>query len=127
MDMALDVAGDRVFAPAPFRECAGEEFQLAAGRGKATFYFAINLHSHQSTPVSIAVWSGHRNDIRRGGFCGPREYSAETILSHIFEFFSPDRLFIERAYLFIDFESAISPHELQRRKVFCRGLLRQAR
>src|SRR5215813_7609323 len=111
MDVALNVAWDRVFAPTPFRERCGEEFQLAAGRGKATFYFAINLHPHQSTAVSIAVGARHRNDIRRSGFCGPREYSSQTILSHIFEFFSPDRLFIERANLLIDFERTISPHE----------------
>src|SRR6185437_10986455 len=114
MHVTADVCRDRVLRPTPGGDCAREEFQLAARRGKAAFDFAVDLDTHQPAAFAIAVWARDWNDIRRCRLSGTGENATEVILLHVVEFFVQYCLFIKRASFLFDFERAVTPHEVER-------------
>src|SRR5713226_3940512 len=122
MNMALDVSRYRVFAPAPIGERFRIEFEPAAWGREATFDFVINFYPDKSTTVRIAVRTGNRNHIRRGGFRGAGEHAAKMIFGNIVELFGRHCLFMDRADLLCDFKCAVAAHEFERIQIFLRGL-----
>src|SRR5437870_2521874 len=67
----------------------------------------------RTPPFSVAVRAGNWHDIRRSRFGRAREHAAKVTFANIFEFFSGDRLLMNRANLLCDFERAISAHEFE--------------
>src|SRR3989442_101147 len=111
--MTLDVVWNRVFGPAPISKGLRKEFEPAARRGKATLDFTIHPDTDKAPPFSVAVRAGNWHDIRRSRFGRAREHAAKVTFANIFEFFSGDRLLMNRANLLCDFERAISAHEFE--------------
>src|ERR1044071_5271816 len=109
MSMAFDVSWNRVLGPTPISQRAGKEFQLPAGRGKATFDLAVNFHAHQSSSFRIAVRTRDRHDVWRSRLCGATVDATEFVLANVEKFFGGNLLFIERARLLFDFKRTIAP------------------
>src|SRR6266511_4678216 len=55
MNMTLNVSWNRKLGPAPLRQCARIEFQLAARRRKAALDFIINSYPHKSPAIVVAI------------------------------------------------------------------------
>src|SRR5882724_6981004 len=127
MNMTLNVSWDRVFAPAPFSQRAGKEFELAARSREAAADFAIDFHPNPSTTLRVSVRTGNRYDIRRSRFRRASEHPAQLVFANVVKFFSRHGLFIDRTNPAANLKRAVTAHEFKRRQIFGRGFLRQAR
>ena len=84
MNVAGDVSWNRAFAPAPFVERLGKEFEFSARSRKTALDFTVNIHAHETTAFSIAIRTGNRNHIRRCRLCCAREDAMEMMKEAIF-------------------------------------------
>src|SRR5437588_5864947 len=127
MNVAGDISWDRAFAPAPFVERLGKEFEFSARSGKAALDLSIDSHAGKTTPLFIAVRAGNRDYIWRRWLRRPGEHAPEMVFANVVKFRRGNVLIIKRAGLLFDFECAVATHEFKRRKIFRSCFLWQTR
>src|ERR1700746_1843320 len=114
MNVTDDISWNRAFAPAPIVERPGKEFEFAAWCGEAAFDFTIDTHTGKATAFTVAVGARNRNDVWRCGLRRSREHAPEMVFANVIELFRGNIFFVERTGLFLDLESAVTTHELER-------------
>src|SRR6266478_1629164 len=111
MNVTGDICWDRAFAPAPFVQRLGKEFEFAARSWKATLDLAVDPHARKTTSFLITIGAGNRNDVWRRRLRRAREYAPEMVFANVVKFRRGNVLFVDRAGLLLDLECAVSAHE----------------
>src|SRR3990172_2122201 len=123
VNLALDVARERVLRPAPRRERRGVELELAARSGKAADDSGIVLDSHRPPSFGVAGRCRLRNDVDRRRLRRPGERAAARIHAHVLELLLRHLLLVEGARALRGFEGSVAGHVGERCEALRGGLL----
>src|SRR5690349_19163527 len=112
--------------PAPVFQRVRKKLKSSARGGEAAQNLPVNLHSYQPSSLRVAVRRRVRNDIRMRRFRGASKDAPKLVNADVLQLYRRDFLFMQRAWISLDFERAMAPHIGERREGFSGGAFRQA-